>query len=88
MEPQRGNRLEQEVHTLGVERAVTRWYLQRQLILDEIATLEAKLPLSQAQGQTPAEGNARQATVDILQQLAKAQEKLRVLGSCPRPMMG
>jgi len=71
---------------LGVERAVTRWYLQRQLILDEIATLEAKL--SQAHGQTLHESNATQAAEDILQQLAKAQEKLRVLGSCPRPMMG
>jgi len=71
---------------LGVERAVTRWYLQRQLILDEIATLEAKL--SQAQGQTLHESNATQAAEEYLQQLAKAQEKLRVLGSCPRPMMG
>jgi len=73
---------------LGVERAVTRWYLQRQLILDEIATLEAKLTLSQAQEQTLNESNATQAAEEYLQQLAKAQEKLRVLGSCPRPMMG
>lgn len=73
---------------MGVERAVTRWYLQRQLILDEIATLEAKLTLSQAQEQPLNESNATQAAVEYLQQLAKAQEKLRVLGSCPRPMMG
>jgi phage-related minor tail protein len=73
---------------LGVERAVTRWYLQRQLILDEIATLEAKLTLSQAQEQTLNESDATQAAEEYLQQLAKAQEKLRVLGSCPRPMMG
>ncbi|MGI9057224.1 MAG: hypothetical protein ACR2H5_01455 [Ktedonobacteraceae bacterium] len=73
---------------MGVERAVTRWYLQRQLILDEIATLEAKLTLSQAQEQTLNESNATQAAEEYLQQLAKAQEKLRVLGSCPRPMMG
>jgi hypothetical protein len=73
---------------LGVERAVTRWYLQRQLILGEIATLEAKLTHSQAQGQTLNEHNATQAAEVYLQQLANAQEKLRVLGSCPRPMMG
>lgn len=73
---------------MGVERAVTRWYLQRQLILDEIAALEAKLTLSQAQEQTLNESDATQAAVEYLQQLAKAQEKLRVLGSCPRPMMG
>ena len=71
---------------MGVERAVTRWYLQRQLILSEIATLGAKLTL--AQGQTLHESNTTQAAVDILQQLANAQEKLRILGSCPRPMMG
>ena len=73
---------------MGVERAVTRWYLQRQLILDEIATLEAKLTLAQAQGQTLHESNTTQAAVEYLQQLANAQEKLRILGSCPRPMMG
>ncbi len=73
---------------MGVERAVTRWYLQRQLILDEIATLEARLTDSQAQGQTLNERNNTQATVEYLQQLANAQEKLRALGSCPRPMMG
>ena len=73
---------------MGVERAVTRWYLQRQLILDEIATLEAKLNIPQAQRQTPDESDATQAAEEYLQQLAKAQEKLRVLGSCPRPMMG
>jgi len=73
---------------LGVERAVTRWYLQRQLILGEIATLEAKLTLSQAQEQTLTESHAPQAAEEYLQQLAKAQEKLRALGSCPHPMMG
>lgn len=73
---------------MGVERAVTRWYLQRQLVLGEIATLEARLTNSQAQGQTLNERNNTQAAGDILQQLANAQEKLRVLGSCPRPMMG
>jgi hypothetical protein len=71
---------------LGVERAVTRWYLQRQLILSEIATLGAKLTL--AQSQTLHERNATQDAVEYLQQLAKAQEKLRALGSCPQPMMG
>ena len=73
---------------MGVERAVTRWYLQRQLILGELATLEAQLILSQAQGQTRNESNATQAAGDIQQQLAKAREKLHALGSCPRPMMG
>lgn len=75
---------------MGVERAVTRWYLQRQSILAQIATLEAKLPRrasSQEQRQEPASGS-KQATAEIMQQLANFQEKLRTLGPCPKSMMG
>ena len=53
---------------MGVERAVTRWYVQRQLLLDEIAALQAKLANQQSQQnqhnepppgeeQTPGNGN-------------------------------
>ena len=69
---------------MGVERAVTRWYVQRQLLLDEIAALEAKL---QAAGE-----NAQPSPVEeqgtLKRQIAEAQEKLRLRGSCPKPMMG
>ena len=40
---------------MGVERAVTRWYLQRQIILDEIATLQAKLNDAQSKEQEAVE---------------------------------
>jgi len=75
---------------MGVERAVTRWYLQRQSILDEIATLEAKLAKdSQAQEKQQESGGGKQPVeTDLKQQLAHAQEKLRTLGPCPKPMMG
>jgi len=75
---------------MGVERAVTRWYLQRQSILNEIATLEAKLARDrQTQEQKQGVGNSsEQVDPEIRQQLAKAQEKLRTLGPCPKPMMG
>ncbi len=75
---------------MGVERAVTRWYLQRQSILNEIATLEAKLARGrQTQEQKQGAGNSsEQVDAEIRQQLAKAQEKLRSLGPCPKPMMG
>jgi len=75
---------------MGVERAVTRWYLQRQSILNEIATLEAKLGRDrQTQEQKQGVGNSsEQVDAEIRQQLAKAQEKLRTLGPCPKPMMG
>ena len=75
---------------MGVERAVTRWYLQRQTILDEIATLEAKLAKdtqAQEQKQEPDNSN-EQVAAEIKQQLANAQQKLRTLGPCPKPMMG
>ena len=75
---------------MGVERAVTRWYLQRQSILNEIATLEAKLAKgtqTQEQKQGP-DNNSEQVDAEIRQQLANAQQKLRTLGPCPKPMMG
>ncbi len=71
--------------TMGVERAVTRWYLQHQSILNEIAALEAKLAQVQTERQKP-DNTTEQ--VDIEQQLTSAQTRLRTLGPCPKPMMG
>ncbi len=67
---------------MGVERAVTRWYVQRQLLLDEIILLETKIAPSST------DDGAISQQEETLQKLAQAQEKLRVLGNCPRPMMG
>jgi hypothetical protein len=70
---------------MGVERAVTRWYVQRQLLIDEITLLETKIaPSSTDDGAVP----SQVAQADTRKKLAHAQEKLRVLGVCPRPMMG
>jgi hypothetical protein len=70
---------------VGVERSVTRWYIQRDIILKEIEVLETKL------AGTPA-GNQRSSgekeAADALLQLARAREKLVTLGPCPKPMMG
>lgn len=68
---------------MGVERAVTRWYAQRQLILNEIAALEEKLTLREA-----ANSSAEKDLTEANEALAKAQEKLHSLGPCPKPMMG
>ena len=68
---------------MGVERAVTRWYVQRQLLLEEIAALEAKLQPVKENTQPQSE---EQKT--LKRQIAEAQEKLRLMGSCPKPMMG
>ena len=67
---------------MGVERAVTRWYVQRQLLLDEIASLETEIAT------TKTDYGAPTRLIETQQKLAQAREKLRVLGSCPRPMMG
>ena len=69
---------------MGVERAVTRWYVQRQAYLDKIASLEARL----AQMQTKGRETASKEREEIEQQLANVQASLRVLGPCPKPMMG
>jgi hypothetical protein len=69
---------------MGVERAVTRWYVQRQVLLNEIAELEAKLlPPGVDAHQTEGEESAA-----LKRQIAEALEKLRLMGSCPKPMMG
>ena len=65
---------------MGVERAVTRWYVHRQMILHEIESLERRLQ------HLPPVGQAEQN--ELKQQLAAAREKLRGLGTCPKPMMG
>lgn len=69
---------------MGIERAVTRWYLQRQAYKNEIALLETKL----AQMQTGEQEPESKERLDIEQQLADIQAKLRTLGPCPKPMMG
>ena len=75
---------------MGVERAVTRWYALRQSLWEEITRLEATLaaPLDAAQ---ETQASSAHETVDpqaVQEELAKAQEKLRLLGPCPQPMMG
>jgi hypothetical protein len=72
---------------VGVERAVTRWYALRQSLWEEITRLEAKIaePLDADQGGQDTSAPEIQA---VQVELAKAQEKLRLLGPCPQPMMG
>ncbi len=69
---------------MGVERAVTRWYVQRQILLNGIAELEAKLQLLSENAQQP----ESEESASLKRQVAEALEKLRLMGSCPKPMMG
>lgn len=68
---------------MGVERAVTRWYLRRQEIQRDIDALQTRLE------QPPSEENQSSPDrAEIEQQLAEARARLLSLGPCPKPMMG
>jgi hypothetical protein len=69
---------------MGIERAATRWYLQRIIYESEIATLEAKLKDEQ-NNQQRLKSNERAETE---KQLADALSRLHALGPCPKAMMG
>ena len=73
---------------MGVERAVTRWYARRQLLLEEVRRLEAKLALPPDVNQEDPSADEAVDLQSVQEELAKVQETLRLLGSCPQPMMG
>lgn len=68
---------------MGVERAVTRWYLRRQEIQRDIDALQTRL-----EQPTSEEGQSSPERAAIEQQLAEARARLLSLGPCPKPMMG
>ena len=69
---------------MGIERAVTRWYLQRQACQNEITAVEAKLAEMRTRGQK----SESKEQADAEKQLINAQTRLRTLGPCPKAMMG
>ena len=69
---------------MGIERAVTRWYIQRQTYENEVTLLEAKFSEMQTDGQEP----ERKERAEIEKQLAHARASLHALGPCPKAMMG
>ncbi len=75
---------------MGVERAVTRWYAQRQLLSEEIVRLEATFAQLPDANQETQDTTVHEAVdlQSLQEELAKVQEKLRLLGPCPQPMMG
>jgi hypothetical protein len=76
---------------MGVERSVTRWYVQRQIILNKIALLEAQLepvPPSVSLAHLPTGEMTDVRSAELLLQLTRTRGKLHSLGPCPRPMMG
>ncbi len=65
---------------------MTRWYVKRQVILSEIATLKEELRLLREQQSK--QHNEREGLQSVEQRLMEAEAKLRSIGACPKPMMG
>jgi hypothetical protein len=69
---------------MGIERAVTRWYLQRIAYESEVASIEAKLRNEQS---NPRRLESKERA-EFEKQLAQAQTRLQTQGPCPKAMMG
>jgi hypothetical protein len=69
---------------MGIERAVTRWYLKRLAYESEVASLEAKLGemLNNAKDLESVE------RTEFEKQLADILARMHTLGPCPKAMMG
>jgi len=65
---------------MGVERAVTRWYVRRQEIQQDIDVQQARLE------QLRKEDSLERGVVE--RQLVEARLRLHNLGPCPKSMMG
>ena len=69
---------------MGIERAVTRWYLKRLAYESEVASLEAKL----GEKLDNAKGPESKERAELEKQLAVILARLHNLGPCPKAMMG
>lgn len=67
---------------MGVERAVTRWYVRHQEIEREIVAQQARLD------QLPVQAENASERAEAEQRLTAARQRLHDLGACPKPMMG
>ena len=69
---------------MGIERAATRWYLQRSSYQKECSVLENKL----AEMQNKPQGLESIERAEAEKQLAHLLDKLHTMGPCPKAMMG
>jgi hypothetical protein len=69
---------------MGIERATTRWHLQRLAYESEAASLEAKLGEMRKNAQTL----ESKEQAEFEKQLAHVLSRLYTLGPCPKAMMG
>ena len=69
---------------MGIERATTRWYLQRLAYESEAASLEAEL----GEMRNNAQGLGSKERAEFEKQLAQIHARFHTLGPCPKAMMG
>ncbi len=69
---------------MGIERAATRWYLQRSAYQKESSALENKL----AEMRNKPYGLEGIERAEAEKQLAQILAKLHAMGPCPKAMMG
>ena len=69
---------------MGIERAVTRWYLQRLAYEGEVASLEAKL----GEMLNNTKGLESKERAEFEKKLTDILARLHTLGPCPKAMMG
>lgn len=69
---------------MGIERATTRWHLQRLAYESEAASLEAKL----GEMRKNAQASKSKEQAEFEKQLAHILFRLYTLGPCPKAMMG
>lgn len=69
---------------MGIERAVTRWYLQQIAYERELTSLEAKI----SEVQSKPHGQESEERAEFEKQLAHVLARLQSLGPCPKAMMG
>lgn len=72
---------------MGVERSVTRWYVKRQLLLNEIAQLEIALAINVSDETNNHAQLSAQQRAEKTEQLTRTRKQLQLLGPCPKPAM-
>ncbi len=69
---------------MGIERAATRWYLQRLVYESEAASLEAKL----GEMRKSEQGLESKELAEFEKHLSEILARMHTLGPCPKAMMG
>ncbi len=73
---------------MGLERAVTRWYVERRLLLDEIAVVKQQQAQVQVLVEEASSPDQDEKLAHLTGRLHQLSQRLLALGPCPQPKMG